>query len=157
MTALGLAKVRKAPPKVVLDPTKFEIDAATLHAVIQHRYDVLSRYAAHMKRTTAEEIAKLRAKGVFASRGAAASVRQWLHRDESEVPATYRADLDRALDSSPTLKTSWTMRQELAKIWQRSTLTTEQLTAQLKDWCERAEKSGVDSLAEFSRRLRCYA
>ncbi|QJR14018.1 hypothetical protein DSM104440_00810 [Usitatibacter palustris] len=157
LSFLGLAKVRKAPPKVRLDPTKFEIDAATLHAVIQHRYDVLSRYASHMKRTTADEIAKLRAKGHIASRSAAASVRTWLHRDEAEVPAAYRADLDRALDSSPTLKTSWTMRQELTKIWQRSTLSTEQLTAQLKDWCERAEKSNVESLAQFSRRLRCYA
>ena len=32
-----------APPKVKLDPTKFEIDAATLQAVIQHRYDVLAQ------------------------------------------------------------------------------------------------------------------
>ena len=155
LTALGLAKVRKAPPKVKLDPTKFEIDAATAQAVIAHRYDVLARYAASMKRSSAEEIAKLRATG-FDSR-AAKAVRQWLHRNADEVPAEHRAALDRALASSPTLKTSWDMRQELTKLWARSTLNTEQLTAQLRDWCERAEKSGVDPLARFSRSLRCYA
>jgi stearoyl-CoA desaturase (delta-9 desaturase) len=88
---------------------------------------------------------------------AARALRHWMHRDEKEVPAEHRAALDQALAASPTLKTSFTMRQDLAKIWARSTLTTEQLTAQLKDWCERAEKSNVEPLVAFSRRLRCYA
>jgi stearoyl-CoA desaturase (delta-9 desaturase) len=155
LSALGLAKVRRAPPKVKLDPTKFEIDAATLHAVILHRYDVLAKYATHMQRSSREELAILRAKGLDSR--AARALRHWLHRDADEVPAEIRPALDHALESSPTLKTSWTMRQELAKIWARSTLTTEQLTAQLKDWCERAEKSDVEPLKAFSRRLRCYA
>jgi len=155
LTALGLAKVRRAPPKVKLDPTKFEIDAATLQAVIAHRYDVLAKYAKHMKRSSATELGKLREKGLDSR--AAKALRHWVHRDADEVPAEHRAALDRALASSPTLKTSWTMRQELAKIWARSTLTTEQLTAQLKDWCERAEKSDVEPLITFSRRLRSYA
>ena len=132
LSAMGLAKVRKAPPKVTLDPDKWEIDAATLQAVIAHRYDVLARYATQMKRSSAEEIAKLREAG-FDSR-AAKAVRQWLYRNADEVPAEHKADLDRALASSPTLKTSWDMRQELTRLWARSTLTTDQLTAQLRDW-----------------------
>jgi stearoyl-CoA desaturase (delta-9 desaturase) len=49
------------------------------------------------------------------------------------------------------------MRQELTHLWERSTLNTEQLVHQLKDWCDRAETSGVAPLVDFSRRLRCYA
>ena len=49
------------------------------------------------------------------------------------------------------------MRQELTRLWERSTLNTEQLVNQLKDWCERAEGSGVPPLVEFSHRLRSYA
>jgi stearoyl-CoA desaturase (delta-9 desaturase) len=155
LSALGLAQVRRPPPRVKLDPSKWEIDAATLQAVIAHRYDVLARFAASMKRSSAEEIARLRAKGLDLR--AAKAVREWLHRNADEVPAEQKADLDRALASSPALRTSWDMRQELSRLWARSTLTTEQLTAQLRDWCERAEKSGVESLAQFSRSLRCYA
>ena len=33
----------------------------------------------------------------------------------------------------------------------------EELVARLQDWCLRAEASGVAPLAEFSKRLRCYA
>jgi stearoyl-CoA desaturase (delta-9 desaturase) len=157
LSALGLAKVRRAPPKVKFDPSKWEVDAATLQAVIAHRYDVLARYARHMKASSKEEVARLRERGFLANGRAAKSVSHYLHRDADEVPAEHRETLDRALESSPTLKTSWTMRQELAKIWARSTLTTEQLTAQLKDWCERAEKSNVEPLIAFSRRLRSYA
>jgi stearoyl-CoA desaturase (Delta-9 desaturase) len=49
------------------------------------------------------------------------------------------------------------MRDELVCLWDRSMATTEQLVARLEDWCRRAEASGVRPLAEFSRRLRCYA
>jgi stearoyl-CoA desaturase (delta-9 desaturase) len=49
------------------------------------------------------------------------------------------------------------MREELAKTWERSTLSTEQLVQQLRDWCDRAEASGIEALAEFSQRLRRYA
>jgi len=59
--------------------------------------------------------------------------------------------------SSPTLATTLKMRQELARLWERSTLTTEQLVHQLEDWCKRAESSEVPALVAFSRNLRCYA
>jgi len=49
------------------------------------------------------------------------------------------------------------MREELAKTWERSTLSTEQLVQQLRSWCDRAEASGIEALAEFSQRLRRYA
>ncbi|MGE5616982.1 MAG: transposase, partial [Bacillota bacterium] len=137
-------------------PSKWEVDAATLQAVIAHRYDVLQRYARSMKQASAAEIAELRSRGFLKDSKAAKSLKKWLHLDAADVPAEHRATLDEALASSAFLKTTWSMRQELSRLWERSTLSTEQLVSQLKDWCERAEKSGVGPLAEFSRRLRCY-
>ena len=61
------------------------------------------------------------------------------------------------LASSPMLKTTATMREDLSRLWERSTLNTEQLVTQLKEWCERAERSNVPQLVDFSRRLRSYA
>ncbi len=49
------------------------------------------------------------------------------------------------------------MHDDLVALWERSNATKEQLVRQLQDWCQRAEASGVGQLAEFSRRLRCYA
>jgi stearoyl-CoA desaturase (delta-9 desaturase) len=155
LSALGLAKVRRAPPKVRLDPSKLEIDAATLQAVIQHRYDVLTHYAKSVKRASRDEIAALKAKGQ--DWAAVQKARKWLHADVALLSEDKRAALEKALAASPTLKTTWSMRQDLARVWERSTLNTEQLVNQLKEWCERAEKSGVPPLVDFSRRLRTYA
>jgi stearoyl-CoA desaturase (delta-9 desaturase) len=155
MEALGLATVRKVAPKVKLDPSKFEIDAQTLQAVIMHRFDVMKHYAKSVKRASALEIASLREKGHDSS--GLKNMRKWLHLDAAVVPAKHRATIDQVVEASPSLKTTLTMRQELTRIWERSTLSTEQLVSQLKEWCERAEKSQVPPLVDFSRRLRCYA
>jgi len=153
LSSLGLATVRKTAPKVKLDPSKFEVDAATLQAVIAHRYDVLANYAKSMKQSCALELAELRARGHDI--GALKTLRQWLHSDARDLPKCEKVGA--VLASSPLLHTTASMRQELARLWERSTLTTEQLVSQLKDWCERAERSNVPQLATFSRRLRSYA
>jgi stearoyl-CoA desaturase (delta-9 desaturase) len=85
------------------------------------------------------------------------AIRKWWHRDQATVPAEHRARIAQVIETNAALKASWTMREELRRIWERSTLNTEQLVQQLKDWCDRAEGSGVPPLADFSRRLRCYA
>ena len=157
LSALGLAKVRKTAPKVKLDPSKWEVDAQTLQAVIAHRYDVLARYAKSMKSATKAEIASLQQRGHDFTEVKSRALRKWLHLDADVLRAEQRAHVDRVLEASPALKTTWSMRQELSRLWERSTLSTEQLVQQLKDWCERAEKSEVEPLVEFSRRLRCYA
>jgi len=153
--SLGLVTVRKQAPKVKLDPSKWEVDAATLQAVIAHRFDVMANYAKSMKRTTRIEIEALRAKGH--DYAPVQAIRKWWHRDAATVPAEHRARIAQVLETNAALKASWTMREELTRIWERSTLNTEQLVGQLKDWCERAEKTNVLPLVEFSHRLRSYA
>ena len=155
MQSLGLATVRKQAPVVKLDPSKWEVDAATLQAVIAHRFDVMANYAKSMKRTSRLEMEALRAKGH--DYAPVQAIRKWWHRDQATVPAVHRARIAEVIETSPSLKASWAMREELTSIWERSTLSTEQLVTQLKDWCERAEKSNVLPLVEFSHRLRSYA
>jgi stearoyl-CoA desaturase (delta-9 desaturase) len=84
-------------------------------------------------------------------------VKNWLHRDASELPEGDRATLNIALTSSKVLATIYSMRQELSALWGRSTASKEQLVRQLEDWCRRAEESGIVALQQFSRQLRSYA
>ena len=156
LSSLGLATVRKTAPKVKLEPSKIEVDYATVQAVIAHRFDVMANYAKSMQKTCAAEIAKLREHGHFSDKASWRAMKKWFHRD-SELSVEHRAELDRALAKSQVLHITHSMREELSRLWERSTLTSEQLVHQLKDWCERAERSNVPQLAAFSRRLRCYA
>jgi len=156
LSALGLARAKKVPPSVRLDAAKSEVDASTVQAIATNRYEVLAHYAKSMKLAWNEEVARLRERQLLGDGAAAKRLRQWVTRGTAQSPAE-RAAVEQALASSPRLATLYRMREELARIWERSTLSSEQLVQQLKDWCERAEASGIEALADFSRRLRRYA
>ena len=118
---------------------------------------MLAKYAKSMKATSRQEMELLREKGHGNGASALKQIRKWLHLDAKTLPQERMTQLELAFQASPALKTTWSMKQELARLWERSTLTSEQLVHQLTDWCERAEKSGVEPLVDFSRRLRSYA
>ena len=154
MQAVGLAEVKKVAPELKLDTAKTCCDLATVQAVITHRYEVLAKYAKSLRETCSEEIHRLRERAVSVDR---AAVKRMLHVDAAAMQAHERAKVDEAISKSKVLATIYTMRQELAAVWQRSNASTEQLVRQLEDWCARAEGSGIVPLQQFSRRLRCYA
>jgi len=154
LSALGLAKVKKVAPTPRFAEPKVTADAQTLQAVITNRYDVLSRYAASLKRIYAHELERLG---------------HWSHEAETlkrfrdamlrmqQLSEAERARLGDALNKSRMLATALAMRQELVGLWERSNASKEQLVRQLQDWCRRAESSGIQPLVDFSWRLRSYA
>jgi stearoyl-CoA desaturase (delta-9 desaturase) len=154
LQALGLAEVKKVAPRLKLEEGKAHCDLATLQAVVTHRYEVLAKYAKSVRTTCAIEMRALRASAVSVDWTA---MKRWLQNDTSALPQKEREERERVLKASSKLATVYTMRDELAALWQRSTASKEQLVHQLEDWCKRAEASGIDALQNFSRRLRCYA
>lgn len=153
MEMVGLASVKKLAPQVKFEAGKSTCDLQTLQAIITHRYDVLARFTRSLKATCAEELRRHKpGQGVDLD-----SVKRWLHLEAKYVPAQEKAKLDAVLKNSKILDTVYTMRQDLAALWQRSTASTDQLILQLEDWCHRAEKSGIAPLRDFSRTLRGYA
>jgi len=153
---LGLAEIKKVAPRPRFTQAKPVADFDTLQAVITYRYDVLAKYAKSLKKTYAEELKVLRH---FAPQDAQLlkGLKRWLNRDERQLRFDERARLAAALAKSQKLSTVYTMRQDLAALWERSNASREQLLKQLQDWCRRAEASGIRQLEEFSLSLRCYA
>jgi len=157
MSYVGLARVRKLAPAVRWQPARPLCDIDNLQAVITHRYDVLTRYIRATRREYAAEIERLKASASLPAGWKLKNFRRWLLREPAELAAADRAELDTVLGKSERLNTLYRMRQELAAIWGRSTASREQLLEQLQAWCKRAEDSGIQSLREFSLRLRSYA
>lgn len=153
-----LAKVRKIAPKVKFDWAKTRCDLDTLQAVITHRFDVMGKYGVMLKKAYKEEISKIRQ--AYQQHGHETTVlerlRHWLHLDAKDLEVQDKQALEQALKHSARLQTIYQLKQELAQIWARSTASQEQLLKGLEDWCQRAERSGIAALEEFSRRLRCY-
>ncbi len=151
----GLAQVKRRAPRVRLNQAKTSCDMETLHAVIANRYEVTARYAHLLKKTYSTEIARLKLQA--SDKIDVARIKHWLHLDENVLTEQQKTKLSEVIKASGILRTTYTLRQELAAIWQSSTATKEQLVKQLEDWCHRAENSGIAALQEFSQRLRCYA
>lgn len=155
MEMLGLAKVKKTIPVPKLGAPRPVVDLETLQAVIANRYDVTTRYLKSVRSVYAEELGKLKA--AHGERFDIKKLRAALLADAQNLSANARQQLADALAHSPQLAKLHAMREELAMLWARSNASREQLVAQLQDWCQRAEASGVRQLQELSLRMRSYA
>jgi stearoyl-CoA desaturase (delta-9 desaturase) len=152
---LGLAKVRKTPPKLELGAVR-AADGKTLDALITNRYEVMAQYAAALKHTVGAELEKLKAQGAKNSArwSEMRLAKRWLHRDDDRIPQGVKPQVAQALAQSPTLAKLVAMREELRQLWTRTNVSADQLVVDLQAWCKRAEDSGVAALREFSLKLR---
>lgn len=153
MQSLGLAKVRKTPPKLELGNVKPVADSKTLEAIIANRYEVMAKYAKDVRSAVSAELDRLKPTGAHATARWKAA-KAWLHRDDDKIPSTVKPQLMEALGESPQLAKLVAMREELRGLWTRTGVSAEQLVADLQVWCRKAEESGIAALQEFSVKLR---
>ena len=152
MQSVGLAKVKKTPPKLALGEVRPQADEKTLEALIANRYEIMADYALNMRRAFKAELQALKERRADA--GVIQAAQRWLHRDADKVPDAFAAQLVEARAASPVLDKMVVMREELRQMWLSRSHTREQLAVDLQAWCHRAEASGIAALQEFSLRLR---
>ena len=151
MSAVGLATVKKTPPKPVLSDLR-PADHNTLEAIIANRYEIMARYSKTLRNFFSNEVQHMQVLAVHLK-----DARTWLAKDEARLSTEEKAKLEELIASNAQLRKMIEMRRDLQAIWGRSNSTREQLVTQLHAWCQRAEDSGLTSLREFSLRLRRYA
>lgn len=151
MSAVGLATVKKTPPKPVLSDLR-PADQNTLEAIIANRYEIMARYSKTLRSFFSNEVQHMQVLAAHLG-----DARTWLAKDESRLTEQEKLKLEELMASNAQLRKMIEMRRELQAIWGRSSATKEQLLSQLHAWCQHAEESGLTSLREFSLRLRRYA
>lgn len=152
MQSMGLAKVKKTPPKTAYGDIRPVADEKTLEALIANRYELMAGYAKGMRAAARAELEAMKAHR--ADSAVIQAAMRWLHRDTDKVPASMVGALSRARAASPMLDKMVTMREELRQMWLNTSVSREQLAKDLHAWCQRAEASGIAALQEFSFRLR---
>ncbi len=157
LSAFKLATVRKVAPQIRYQRAKPVPDHATLQAVLTHRYHVATSYARSLKDACAAELVHLKERAGSIDLPSPRRMKRFLLADPATLSEADRLKLTAALAKSKPIATIYSMRQELASLWERSTESSEQLLARLQDWCHRAEASGIAPLAAFSHQLRRYA
>lgn len=152
----GLAKVKKIAPEPRFDRQKLVCDLDTLQSIVANRYDVMATYASSVRRAWRDELVQIREKSKLESSFLKSS-RKLMQREPASLEQQQQQQLSEVFKHSSALKTMHEMRVELSTLWERSHASSDQLLQQLRDWCARAESSGIRSLQEFSLRLRSYA
>jgi len=153
---LGLAHVRHFATIPRIDPNKTACDTKTIETLVHNRYYVLARYTRAVRKICIQELAKLK-RGTSPDSKTRLdphtlwNFRRWLRFNSWDLKARRPIDLEPVLEKDPLLQTIYSMRSDLSKLWARSTASTDQLVEQLRDWCRRAEASGIDPLRQFSR------
>lgn len=150
MSAVGLAKVKKTPPKPILSEIR-PADQNTLEAIIANRYEIMARYSKTLRTFFNSEVQHMQVLATHLK-----DARTWLGKDELRLTDEEKVKLEELMATNSQLRKMIEMRRDLQLIWSRSNATGEQLVSQLHLWCQRAEDSGLSSLREFSLRLRRY-
>ena len=151
LETIGLATVKKTPPKLHYAEVQAVANEQTLEALITNRYEVMAGFARQLQTALKQEIAalpKLPADAVLSA------AKRWMHRDEVQVPVQFHALLKQARDALPNVDTMVRMREELRQLWLNTNASRAQLALDLQQWCLRAEQSGVVALHDFSMQLR---
>jgi stearoyl-CoA desaturase (Delta-9 desaturase) len=160
LQAFGLVTVRKVAPRLRLQDSGSTIESLgpdQLQGIIAHRYEVLARYSRMVRATVTDELKSLKLPGGRGDRALLRRCRKWLAQGDARLAPGERDQMARALTLAPALSTLVQMRQDLTALWESSSASSEQLLADLRAWCQRAQASGIDGLEQFAYRLRRYA
>jgi stearoyl-CoA desaturase (delta-9 desaturase) len=148
--ALGLAKVRWAAPRPRKRAQSSELDADTVQALFTNRMHVLRDYARRVVLPVCRDLARGEPRGSVPPVTAKLLIRHpTLLADEA------RRVLGDLLERHEVLRRTVEYRDSLQQLWNE--YSAGHSVAQVKEWCVRAESSGIRALREFALALPSYA
>ena len=154
LQTLGLAKVKRLPPVLHKVSPKREIDSDTMFAVINNRFQVMAQYASHVISPLVEQE---RRKAGQTEHGLFDRAKNVLSRHNLLIDEYGHHQLLRLLAHSHQLRFIYETRLELQLLWENRTATADELLNSLKQWCHKAEQSGIKTLEDFAQSLRTYS
>jgi stearoyl-CoA desaturase (delta-9 desaturase) len=151
-SALGLAQVRRVAPSPRLIATRTTVDADTALALFTNRMHVLRDYARRVVRPVCRELAAREPEGAVPRIAPMLLIRhpallaEEAHRVLRDLLARYEV-----------LRAVVEFRESLQHSWNDAAASQAGAVQNLRDWCVRAEASGIRALREFALRLRGYS
>lgn len=155
LSFLGLAKVKKLPPKLARQEGKLQVDLDTVKAVIANRFQVMSHYYKGvvrpiLKNAKREGVETKADKRLFQRAG------RLLRLQEGLLSERANSRLQALLNHDEQLRVVYTYRQSLQNVWLKTATSQKELIEALQQWCRQAEESGLDVLRQFAQQLKAY-
>jgi len=145
---LGLAKVKRLPPREKLNLEKTSIDLDTVRSVISARFQVMAKY------TNSVLLPLFDLENNSLDGSLKSKIRHWLIRESILLDESSKENLHKFLSSSDTINFVYQLRNSLQNIWNKTTATQKELVDSLCEWCKQAEESNVGNLRDFVAYIR---
>src|SRR5438874_2404493 len=147
---LGLV-VFSAVPLPHFERRRRDLDADTVNALFVNRMHVLRDYARRVVLPVCRELARREGRGV------PVIAPKLLIRHPALLAEEARRKLRELLERYEALRRVVEFRDGLQQLWNGAGANQARAVAQLREWCRRAEASGIRALREFARALPAYA
>lgn len=155
LSFLGLAKVKKLPPKLALSKNKLHVDIDTVKAVVSNRFQVMSHYYTRVVRPMLKQVKQQPT--ITASDKEVLSRAGLLLRRQTELLSPKSSKkLQALLERYEQLRVVYNYRQSLQNIWLKTATSQKELIDSLQQWCKQAEESGLEVLHQFAQQLKSY-
>ena len=146
LQAVGLAKVLRVAPSLDVRPNIAMPDSETLKALLAIRFQAMTDY---YRKVTLPTLREGGSKLPRPLRTGLADGGRWLDDDK-------RARLQAWLAERPKMATLAEYRQRLQQVLDDRSHDAQTTLARLQAWCAEAEATGIQSLQQFSARLKGY-
>jgi stearoyl-CoA desaturase (Delta-9 desaturase) len=150
-SALGLAKARWIAPRPHFERRRRDLDADTVNALFVNRMHVLRDYARRVVLPVCRELSRREGRGV------PVIAPKLLIRHPALLAEEARRKLRELLERYEVLRRVIEYRDSLQQLWNGTSANQARAVAQLREWCRRAEASGIRALREFALALPAYA
>ncbi len=152
---LRLAKIRRVASMPELEPQARSgavADLDALRAIIVHRMHVLRHYTYNVTLPILRRELANRANASSVVRAA----RRMLSWQPHMLDERSREQMTDLVERHPGLRTVLEFRNELKSLWEGAHTSNEKLLADFREWCTRAEASGIQALEEFVAYLKSF-
>lgn len=155
LSLLGLAKVKKLPPKLVQESSKLHVDLDTVKAVVGHRFQIMSSYYSKVLLPMLKQARKNGAE-TKQDKKLLSRAKFLLRREKTLLSPKSSSKLQDLLEKYENLRLAYNYRQSLQNIWLKTASSQKELVDSLQAWCKQAEESGLDVLSQFSKQIKSY-
>lgn len=153
LSFLGLAKVKKLPPKLSYEKNKLHIDLDTVKALVTNRFQLMSQYYKKVVQPMLQEV-KLNQVENENDKRLIHHAGSLLRRQSDLLCPKANSRLQALLQRYEQLRLVYNFRQSLQNIWLKSAKSQQELIESLQLWCQQAEESGLERLGQFSLQLK---
>jgi stearoyl-CoA desaturase (Delta-9 desaturase) len=148
---LGLAKVKKLPPRLIRHQQHQNIDLETVRAVVGHRFQVLAHYYKEVVKPMLNEMARQ-----GHDKKLLANAKALLKQQETLLSKRSKQHLEDLSLRFETIRSLYQYRQSLQNIWLKTASSQKELVESLQTWCTHAEESGIEALKNFALTIKSY-